>query len=116
MPNKISPLLIQLANKKCFDQQAKIMAKRKRFGHNDFKLQDKVFTQNLKTKKWDIQGEIVELVKSQDLNSCSFAIKTKTNEVIWRSSCYIRLDLTQPTNQNQTNNNILQSMKIIQSW
>ena len=92
------------------------MAKRKRFGHNDFQLKDKKLTQTLKTKKLDIPGTIIELIKSQDINNRSFAIKTIAKEVLLRSGRYIRLDLTQPTNQQQNDKNIVQTIKIVQSW
>jgi len=115
LPNKVSPILIQIANKNKFDQQAKIMSKRHRFGHNDFQLEDKILTQNLKTKKWDIPGTIIELIKSEDLENRSFAIRTNANKVLWRSARYIHLVLTHPTIQQQNNQDSVDAMKIIES-
>ena len=44
--------------------------------------------------KWSLQGLILELVRSQDLNSRSFAVKLQDSQIIWHSSSYIRLDFT----------------------
>ena len=91
------------------------MAKRQRFRHNGFKLEDKILTQNLKTKKWDIPGEIIQLIESDDRENRSFAIKTNKNEILWRSSRYIRLDLTQPNLTKQNDIETIQHVKTIQN-
>ena len=115
IPQNVAPIIIQVANKNKFNQQAKIMSKRQRFGHNDFKLEDKILTQNLKTKKWDIPGKIIQLIESEYRENRSFAIRTNTNEILWRSSRYNRLDLTQPDLTQQNDQQTMQHVNTIQN-
>ena len=91
------------------------MAKRQRFRHNGFKLEDKILTQNLKTKKWDIPGTIIQLIESDDRENRSFTIRTNKNEILWRSSRYICLDLTQPDLTQQNDIQTIQHVKTIQN-
>ena len=72
------------------------MGKKQRFGYNAFQVGDKILTQNLKSKKWEIPGEIIQLIESDDQESRPFALRTNDNEILWRNSRYIRLDLTKP--------------------
>ena len=55
IPKDVAPMIIQVANKNKFNQLAKTMAKKQRFGYNDFKLKDKILTQNLKKKNGTYQ-------------------------------------------------------------
>ena len=68
--------------------------------------------------KWSLAGHILELVQSADLEARSFAIQLNDGRVIWRSSQFIRLDLTKATeaDKDQTNKNIIESIHTINSW
>lgn len=68
--------------------------------------------------KWSLAGHILELVQSSDLEVRAFAIQLNNGQVIWRSSQFIRLNLTKATEteKDQTNKKIIKSIHTINSW
>ena len=110
--------LTQIVDKEQFNLQSKTMTKNKRFRHNDFQVGDQVTCQDSKTGKWILPGTITKLVKSQDLNSRSFAVKLANGRILWRSSQFIKLDLTKLKEEQKVpaSTNIIQSIKIISNW
>ena len=77
--------LTQIPDRERFNLQSKTMTKNKIFGHNDFQIGDQVTCQDSKTGKWILPRKITELVKSQDLNLRSFAVKLANGRILWRS-------------------------------
>ena len=113
-PN-ISPRVHQLLLKQRFATQAKHM---QWSGFSNFKLQDRVITQDIKGKTWSNRGTVIELVPSAELDNCSFSNKLDKGPIIWKSAWFLRFDLMQfpQPGQQKAGDEVIEAIKIICSW
>ena len=76
------------------DRQTKVLLS-KQTSKLDFKIGDKVRIYNSFNNLWDITGEIIQEIPSEDGISRSFLIKDEDDTEIWRNSKFIKLRTSQ---------------------
>ena len=76
------------------DRQTKVVLA-KQTSKVDFKIGDKVRIYNSYSNLWDITGETIHEIPSEDGISRSFLIKDEVDTEIWRNSKFIKLRTTQ---------------------
>ena len=76
------------------DRQTKVLLS-KQTSKPDFKIGNKVRIYNSYSNLWDITGEIIQEIPSEDGLSRSFLIKDEDDTEIWRNSKFIKLRTSQ---------------------
>ena len=76
------------------DRQTKVLLS-KQTSKTDFKIGDKVRIYNSYNNLWDITGEIIQEIRSEDGISRSFLIKDEDDTEIWINSKFIKMRTTQ---------------------
>ena len=76
------------------DRQTKVLLA-KQTSKVDFKIGDKVRIYNSYSNLWDITGEKIQEIPSEDGISRSYIIKDEEDTKIWRNSKFIKLRTTQ---------------------
>ena len=76
------------------DRQTKVLLS-KQTSKPDFKIGNKVRIYNSYSNLWDMTGEIIQEIPSEDGISRSFLIRDEDDTEIWRNSKFIKLRTSQ---------------------